>query len=104
MTEFVCFEAVEDIDNVTLENESCEGESISDIDVDFIDDPEYNESVQNYYVFESVSGQYDDGIGNSFAGFDFSQEPSSYCSDDDICNEVTEFKGSKKRLKSLIKL
>ena len=45
MTEFVCFEAVEDIDNVTLENESCEGESISDIDVDFIDDPEYNESV-----------------------------------------------------------
>ena len=47
----------------------------------------------------------DDAIGDSFAGFDFSQEPNNYCSYDEICNEVTEFKDAKKkRLKSLIKL
>ena len=74
------------------------------IDVDFIDDTEYNKSVENYYAFENVFKEYDDAIGDSFAGFDFSQEPSNYYSDDEICNEVTEFKDSKKRLKSLIKL
>ena len=54
---------------------------MSDIDVDFIDDTEQNESVENYYAFENVSRDYDDGIGDSLAGFDFSQEPSNYCSD-----------------------
>ena len=55
-------------------------------------------------MFENVSKDYDDVIADSFAGFDFSQEPSNYSSDDEICNEVTELKVSKKRLKSLIKL
>ena len=52
----------------------------------------------NLLIIES-----DDATGDSFAGFYFSQEPSNYCSDDEICNEVTELKDSKKRLKSLIK-
>ena len=52
--------------DVTLENESSEGENMSDIDVDFIDNTEYNESVDN------VSREYDDAIEDSFAGFDFS--------------------------------
>ena len=47
MFQFVCFEAAEDIDDVTLENESSEGETMSYIDVDFIDDTEYNKSVEN---------------------------------------------------------
>ena len=51
MSQFVCFEAAKDNDDVTLENESCEGETMSDTDVDFIDDNEYNESVENYYGF-----------------------------------------------------
>ena len=75
----------------------------SDIDVDFIDDTEYNESVENYYAFENVSREYDDVIADSFAGFDFSQEPSNYCSDDKICNEVTELKVSKKKVEELNK-
>ena len=75
----------------------------SDIDVDFIDDTEYNESVENYYAFENVSREYDDVIADSFAGFDFSQEPSNYCSDDEICNEVTELKVSKKKVEELNK-
>ena len=104
MSQFVCFEAAEDNDDVTLENESFEGETMSDTDAHFINDTEYNESVENYYAFGNVSREYDDAIGDSFAGFDFSREPSNYCSDDKICNEVTEFKYSKKRLKSLIKL
>ena len=66
------------------------------VDVNFIDDTEYNESVENYYAFENVSREYDNAIGDSFVGLDFSQEPSNYCSDDEICNEVTEFKDSKK--------
>ena len=81
MSQFVCFEAAEDNDDVTLENESCERETMSDIDIDFIDDIEQNENVENYYAFENVSRDYDDGIGDSLAGFDFSQEPSNYCSD-----------------------
>ena len=68
MSEFVIIETAEDNDDVTLENESCEGETMSDVDVDFIDDTEYTEIVKN------------------------SQEPSNYCSDDEIWNEVTEFK------------
>ena len=77
---------------------------MSAIDVHYIDDTEYNESVENYYAFEKVSREYDDAIGDSFAGFDLSEEPSNYCSDDKIFNEVNECKDSKKRLKSLIKL
>ena len=94
MSQFVCFEAEEN--DFTLENESCEGETMSDVDLEFIDDTEYNERVENYYALENVSREYDDAIGDSFAGFDFSQEPSNYCSDDETCNEMTEFKDSKK--------
>ena len=75
----------------------------SDIDVDFIDDTEYNESVENYYAFDNVSREYDDVIADSFAGFDFSQEPSNYYSDDEICNEVTELKVSKKKVEEFNK-
>ena len=46
---------------------------------------------------KTFSREYDDAIGDSFAGFDFSQEPSNYCSDDKICNEVNECKDSKKK-------
>ena len=69
---------------------------MSELEVDFINNTEYNESVENYYTFENISREYDDAIGDSFAGFDFSQEPSNYYSDDEICNEVTDFKDSKK--------
>ena len=82
-------------------------EKLSDVDLEFIDYTEQNESVENYYVFENVSTEYDDAIGDSFTGFDFSQEPSSYCSDGEICNKVSEFKDSKKMVekfnKTLIK-
>ena len=103
MSQFVCFEAAEDNDDVTLENESCERETMSDIDIDFIDDIEQNENVENYYAFENVSRDYDDGIGDSLAGFDFSQEPSNYCSDWSVMKWLTS-KTLKKRLRSLIKL
>ena len=103
MSQFVCFKAAKDNDDVTLENESCEGETMSHTDVDFIDDNEYNESVENYYGFKNVSRGYDDAIGNSFAGFDFSQKPSNYCFDNEICNEVTEFKDSKKKVEEFNK-
>ena len=63
-----------------------------DVDLEFIDDTDYNESVENYYAFEDISREYDDAIGDSFAGFNFLQKPSIYCSDHKNCNEVTEFK------------
>ena len=102
MSNFVSFEA-QDYDDVSLENKSCEGKIMSDLEVEFIDDAECNVSVENYYAFENVSREYDDGIGDSFAGFDFSQEPSNYCSGDEICNEVTEFKVSKKTVEEFNK-
>ena len=89
--------------DVTLENESCAGETMSDIDLDFINNTEYNESVENYYTFENVSREYDDAIGDSFAGFDFSTEPNNYCSDAEVCNEVTEFNDSKKKVEEFNK-
>ena len=61
MSQFVCFKA-EDNDDFTLENESCEGEAMSDVELEFIDDTEYNESVENYYTFENVFRDYDDAI------------------------------------------
>ena len=79
-------------------------ETVSNVDLEFIDVTDYKESLENYYAFENISRECDDAIENSFAGFDFSQEPSKYFSDDEICNEVPEFKDSKKRLRSLIKL
>ena len=81
---------LEDDDDVTLQNESCEVETASDDE--FIDNTEYNEIVENYYVFDNVPREYNDGTGDTFSGFDFSQEPSNYCSDDEICDEVIEFK------------
>ena len=52
---------------------------------------------------KTFSREYDDAIGDSFAGFDFSQEPSNYCSDDKICNEVNECKDSKKKVEKFNK-
>ena len=69
-------------------------------DTEFIDNIEYTENVENYYAFENVSREYDDATGDSFAGFDFLQNQSNYCSDDEICNKFKDFN---KRLKSLIK-
>ena len=37
------------------------------------------------------------------AGFDFSLEPSNYCSDDEMSDEVTEFKNSKKEVEEFNK-
>ena len=54
-------------------------------------------------MFENVSTEYDDAIGDSFTGFDFSQESSSYCSDGEICNKVSEFKDSKKMVEKFNK-
>ena len=76
---------------------------MSDVDLEFIDDTEYNENVENYYAFENVSREQDDVIGDSFVGFDFSQESSNYCSDGEICNEGTEFKDSKQKVEEFNK-
>ena len=94
MSQFVCFEAEDD--DISLENESCQVETISD--TKFTDNRVLKVILRLKTFLES-----DDATGDSFAGFYFSQEPSNYCYDDEICNEVTEFKDSKKRLKSLIK-
>ena len=56
-------------------------------------------------MFANVSREYDDAIGDSFAGFDFSQEPNNYCFDDHICDEmIDEFKDSKKKVDEFKKL
>ena len=40
---------------------------------EFIDDAEYDKSVENYQAFDNVSRDYDDAINDSLSGFDFSQ-------------------------------
>ena len=38
----------------------------------FIDDAEYDESVENYRAFDNVSRDYNDAINDSLSGFNFS--------------------------------
>ena len=39
---------------------------------EFIDDAEYDESVENYGAFDNVSRDYNDAINDSLSGFNFS--------------------------------
>ena len=72
---------------------------------EFIDDAEYDKSVENYCAFDNVSRDYNDAINDSLSGFDFSQEATNYYSDNEIEEEVVDnFKDSKKKLTSLKKL
>ena len=72
---------------------------------EFINDIEYDENVENYRAFYNVSRDYDDAINDSLSGFDFSQEATNYCSDNEIEEVVVDkFKGLKKKLMSLKKL
>ena len=68
--------------------------------VDFIDDAEYDESVENYRAFDNVSRDYNDAINDSLSGFDFSQQATNYYSDDDEIEEVVvdNFKDLKKNV------
>ena len=64
---------------------------------EFIDDAEYDKSVENYQAFDNVSRDYDDAINDSLSSFDFSQEATNYCPDNEIEEVVVDnFKYSKK--------
>ena len=97
MADFVLSEAeVEDnvCDDVSVVSEERESNR------EFIDDAEYDESVENYRAFDNVSRDYNDAINDSLFGFDFSQEATDYYSDDDEIEEavVNNFKDSKKKV------
>ena len=67
-------------------------------DREFIDDAEYDESVENYRAFDNVSRDYDDAINDSLSDFNFSQEAANYCSDNEIEEEVHNFRDYKKKV------
>ena len=68
-------------------------------DREFIDDTEYDESVESYCPFDNVSRDYNDAINGSLSGFDFSQEATNYYSENEIEEEVIDnFKNSKKTI------
>ena len=68
-------------------------------DREFIDDAEYDEIVENYRAFDNVSRDYNDAVNDSLSGFDFPQEATNYCSDNEIEEEVVDnFKDSKKKV------
>ena len=74
-------------------------------DREFIDDAEYDQSVENYRAFNNVSRDYNNPINDSLSGFDFSQEATNHCSDNEIEEQaVDKFKDSEKKLTSLKKL
>ena len=93
MVEFVLSEA-------EVENNVCDMSIVSEereSNREFIDDAEYDKSVENDQAFDNVSRDYDDAINNSLSGFDFSQEATNYCSDNEIEEAVVDnFKDSKK--------
>ena len=69
-------------------------------DKEFIDDAEYDKSVENHRAFDNVSRDYNDAINDSLSGFDFSQEATNYYSDNNEIEEelVDNFKDSKKKV------
>ena len=68
-------------------------------DKQFIDDAEYDKSVENHRAFDNVSRDYNDAINDSLSGFDFSQEATNYYSDNEIEEEVADsFKDSTKKV------
>ena len=92
-----------------VEDSLCNGMSIvseeRESDREFINDIEYDENVENYRAFNNVSRDYDDAINDSLSGFDFSQEATNYCFDNEIEEVVVDkLKGLKKKLMSLKKL
>ena len=96
MAEFVLSKA-------EAENSVCDDMNIvseeREIDREFIDDAEYDKNVENYREFDNVSRDYDDTINDSLPGFDFSQEATNYCSDNEIEEVVVDnFKDSKKNV------
>ena len=80
-------------------NSETEDTNVSDID-DFIDDTNYDESVEPYYVFTNVNRCLEDAVQDSFDDFYFTQEANSYCPDDyDPSDDVIdEFKDSAKKV------
>ena len=101
MADFVLSEAevednvCDDMSVVSKERES---------DREFIDDAEYDESVENHRAFDNISRDYNDAINDSLSGFDFFEEGTNYYSDNEIEEEVVNnFKDSKKKLTSLKK-
>ena len=101
MADFVLSEA-EVEDNVCNDMSVVSDERESDRE--FIDDAEYDESVENYCAFDNVSRDYIDSINDSLSGFDFSQEATNYYSDNEIEEKVVDnFKDSKKKKLTSIK-
>ena len=66
--------------------------------IEFIDDAEYDESVENYRAFDNVSRDYDDAINDSLSGFNFSEEAANYCSDNEVEEEVHNSRDYKKKV------
>ena len=98
MSEFVDFEAVDDDgESMTDENERRESATVSDNE--FIDDTEYNESVEDYYAFTNVSRDYSEAVEDSFSDFNYDQEPNNYCNENEVYDLPTDkFKNSEKKI------
>ena len=98
------------LSEVEVEDNVCDDMSVvseeRESDREFIGDDKYDESVEIYRVFDSVSRDYSDAINDSLIGFDFSQEATNYYFDNNEIEEdvVDNFKDSKKKLTSLKKL
>ena len=60
--------------------------------------------MSDYYGFTNDSREYGDAIQDSFSGFDYNQEASNYCNDDDeLFDEIDEFMDFKSRVEKFKK-
>ena len=104
MADFLLTEAVDE-DAKTIEGKD-EGNIIDMTlsDEEFIDDSSVvEESVTDYYGLTNVSREYDDAIQDSFSDFDYNQEANNYCNDDELFDEIDEFKDFKFRVEKFKK-
>ena len=103
MADFLLTEAVDDdaIDEGNIGFEGNINEEMTISDEEFIDDSEINESITDHYGFKNVSKNYTEAVEDSFSDFDFDQEPSNYCNENEIRNlEIDHFKDYKSKIEN----
>ena len=103
MSQFLLCEAIDENGNHVDDEgdilEIEESETVSDNE--FIDDTEFDESVEEHYAFTNVTRNYTEAVEDSFSDFGFDQEPNNYCNENEVHDlPIDDFKDYKKKIDS----
>ena len=102
MSQFLLCEAIDENGNHVDDGGNIlkieESETVSDNE--FIDDTEFDESVEEH-AFINVTRNYTEAVEDSFSDFGFDQEPNNYCNENEVHDlPIDDFKDYKKKIDS----